>query len=674
LKLIDLREVNMKIGKFEKGIVFGIVVLFVGASVLPNIGAENKSDFELTLSDDPLVEPLFTGETYFIMLSNYSDSGEGNVWSVQMRFDSEEEIVESEFDDATLPLITDEWVEIKINIDLDTDGLEMYYDGDLLFEKNWTDEPTGGGTGILNIAAVDLFANSASTVYYDDISLSKVGVGTLWSEDFDSYEDGSSMHGQGGWKGWENDENYTANVTSANSRSSPHSVDIANNSDLVHEYSGYTSGEYVYVAWMYIPENVAPYEPSNPDPSNGAIDVSPLTNLSWTGGDPNDDNVTYNVFLEAGDSTPDVLVSENQTGTSYDPDLDFGTTYYWQIVAYDEKNLYTMGPIWSFTTRTNYAPLEPTDPSPANGSIDNEINEILSWTGGDPDGDDVTYDILFGTSSPPQKIVSNQSETSYDPGILEFDTTYYWQIISWDIFEYSTEGPIWSFTTEENQPPYEPSDPDPPDESTDISIDEILKWTGGDPNSGDTVTYDVYFGTSSPPPLVDEDLTQTAYDPGTMELGITYYWQIVSEDSQAETTDGPIWSFTTEEEPNDPPTAPEIDGPDTGKAGIELCWTFHSDDPNGHQVKYIIDWGDEDSDETSFNNPCTPVEACHTYDEDGTYIITASAEDEKGAESGENTFEVTIPRNRKVFHLIIQRFFDRYPNIFSLFRYLFVLY
>lgn len=661
----------MKIGKFKKGLVLGIIVLFVGASGMPFIGAENISEYELMDSNKSLVEPLFSGESYFIMLSNYSDSGTDDIWAVQMRFDSELEIVESEFDEETLPLITDEWVEIKINIDLDTDWLEMYYDGDLLYEKNWTAEPNGGGNGILNIAAVDLFANSASTVYYDDLSLSKVGEGVLWSEDFDSYEDGSSMHGQGGWKGWYNDSSYTANVTSAKSRSSPHSVDIVNDSDLVHEYSGYTSGEYVYIAWMYIPENLPPNEPSDPDPSDGATDVSPFTNLSWTGGDPNDDNVTYNVFLEEGDSTPDVLVSENQTGTSYDPDsLDFGTTYYWQIVAYDEKNLSATGPVWNFTIRTNDAPNEPSNPSPADGSIDNEINVVVSWTGGDPDGDTVLYDVYYGTTSPPPQVVSNQSGTSYDPGLLEFDTTYYWQIVSWDIFDFSATGPLWSFSTEENAPPFAPTAPDPPDGATDVSIDELLTWTGGDPNVGDSVTYDVYFGTSSPPPLADEDLTQTAYDPGTMELGTTYYWQIVSEDSQGETTTGPEWSFTTEDEPNEAPTAPDIDGPDKGKAGVELCWTFHSDDPNGHEVKYIIDWGDGTSEETGFNPSCTPVEVCHTYEEDGTYTITASAEDERGATSADSTFEVTIPRGRAGFHPLILRFFERFPNLFPVLRYL----
>jgi len=665
----------MKNVLFGKGIVVGIVILFVGAGVIPCFGREDISNCELMVSNEPLVQPLFTGESYFIMLSNYSDTGVGNHWAVQIRFDDEDKIVESENDGKTLPLVTDKWVELKISIDLDSDWMEMYYDGDLLHEKNWTAGWNNQYDGFLNIAAVDLYANSAYNVYYDDISLEEVEGSVAWSDNFDSYEDKSSMHGQGGWKGWYNDSQYTAYVSSNKSRSSPHSVDIANNSDLVHEYSGYTSGKYYYIAWMYIPENLPPYEPSDPDPSDGATDVTIYTNLSWTGGDPNDDNVTYNVFFEEGDETPDVLVSENQTGTSCDPgDLEFGVTYYWQIVAYDEIGLSATGPIWSFSTRTNDAPYTPSDPSPGDGSIDNEIIVDLSWSGGDPDGDEVTYDIYFGASSPPPKVVSNQSSTSYDPGILEFDTTYYWQIVSWDIFDYSAVGPEWSFSTEENLPPYEPSDPDPPNGATDVSVNDILTWTGGDPNIGDIVTYDVYFGTSTPPPLVDEDLTQTAYDPGTMELGRTYYWQIVAEDTQGESTTGPIWSFTTEEEPNEPPTAPDIDGPSSGKPGKEICWTFHSDDPNDHQVKYIIDWGDGDSEETGFNPPCTPVEVCHTYEEDGTYTITASAEDEKGAKSGESTFEVTIPRARAASSLFILRLFERFPNLLPILRYFLKLY
>ena len=114
-----------------------------------------------------------------------------------------------------------------------------------------------------------------------------------------------------------------------------------------------------------------------------------------------------------------------------------------------------------------------------------------------------------------------------------------------------------------------------------------------------------------------------------MDLFTTYYWQIVSEDSQGLTTEGSIWSFTTEEKPNEPPTAPDIDGPNKGKSGVKLCWTFHSDDPEENDVKYIIDWGDGNTEETDYYLSCTPAEACHIYEVEGTYVIKAIAEDIK---------------------------------------------
>lgn len=79
--------------------------------------------------------------------------------------------------------------------------------------------------------------------------------GVSWSENFDSYEVGSSMHGQGGWKGWANDPAATAYVTDVQSHSPSNSVAIELASDLVHEYAGYTSGEWIYTAWQFIPND-----------------------------------------------------------------------------------------------------------------------------------------------------------------------------------------------------------------------------------------------------------------------------------------------------------------------------------------------------------------------------------------------------------------------------------
>jgi len=77
--------------------------------------------------------------------------------------------------------------------------------------------------------------------------------GVSWEDNFDSYATGSQMHGQGGWKGWDNNPAYGALTSAAQAHSGSNSVAIAGSSDLVHEYSGITSGQWAYTAWQYIP-------------------------------------------------------------------------------------------------------------------------------------------------------------------------------------------------------------------------------------------------------------------------------------------------------------------------------------------------------------------------------------------------------------------------------------
>ncbi|GAH07397.1 unnamed protein product, partial [marine sediment metagenome] len=176
----------------------------------------------------------------------------------------------------------------------------------------------------------------------------------------------------------------------------------------------------------------------------------------------------------------------------------------------------------------NSPPYVPSIPDPEDGATDVDINANLSWTGGDPDlGDMVTYDVYFGTSSPPLQVIGNQPGTVYDPGTMSYSTQYYWTIVVWDNHGASTEGPIWNFTTgaQPNNPPYVPSIPNPEDGATDVDINANLSWTGGDQDSGDMVTYDVYFGTSSPPLQVIGNQSGTSYDPGTMSYNMQYYWQ-----------------------------------------------------------------------------------------------------------------------------------------------------
>jgi hypothetical protein len=113
----------------------------------------------------------FSGISYFILLNTYNNAGPYN-WSCEVLFNSAG-YVQSDFDGGQLPLITGRWVQIRVEIDLDADIQTFYYDNAVLYSKSWVEGVTGGG--VVNIAAVDLYANGASPIYYDDMSLSPGG-------------------------------------------------------------------------------------------------------------------------------------------------------------------------------------------------------------------------------------------------------------------------------------------------------------------------------------------------------------------------------------------------------------------------------------------------------------------------------------------------------------------
>ena len=106
---------------------------------------------------------------------------------------------------------------------------------------------------------------------------------------------------------------------------------------------------------------------------------------------------------------------------------------------------------------------------------------------------------------------------------------------------------------ETNQAPSEPADPSPADQAEDQSTDTDISWAAStDPDPEDTVTYKVYFGTSSA--LTDPvatGYTPTTYDPGTLKCNATYYWKIVACDNNEGCTEGPVWRFSTPSVPGD---------------------------------------------------------------------------------------------------------------------------
>lgn len=124
-----------------------------------------------TLTAWQFIPSGFTGQSYFIVLNQYDAGGAGNNWSVQVYFDPVSSLIVNDGTATALPvsIVTNAWVELRLEIDLENDLQEFYYNDQLLYQGSWSNGVSGAG--ITSIGAINLFANGASSVYYDDISL-----------------------------------------------------------------------------------------------------------------------------------------------------------------------------------------------------------------------------------------------------------------------------------------------------------------------------------------------------------------------------------------------------------------------------------------------------------------------------------------------------------------------
>jgi hypothetical protein len=178
-------------------------------------------------------------------------------------------------------------------------------------------------------------------------------------------------------------------------------------------------------------------------------------------------------------------------------------------------------------------PLAAANPSPANAAINVSLTPTLSWTAG---VGATSHDVYFGVFNP-GTFRGNQAGTTFSPGTLSANTTYYWRIDEKNASGTIT-GTVWSFTTVP-PPPGQASNPVPASAATYVGATTDISWTAG---AGAT-SHDVYFGTTNPPTF-RVNQTGTTYDTGTMANNTTYYWRI-DEKNSGSTVTGVVWSFTT---------------------------------------------------------------------------------------------------------------------------------
>jgi hypothetical protein len=176
-----------------------------------------------------------------------------------------------------------------------------------------------------------------------------------------------------------------------------------------------------------------------------------------------------------------------------------------------------------------------------------------------------SYDVYFGSTNPPP-FLANTTSTTRSLSALSASTTYYWNVVAKNASQSAASG-TWSFTTA-TAAPAAPTLVSPANAATGVATNTSLNWNSA---SGAT-SYDVYFGSTNPPPLVT-NTTNLTYAPA-ISNGITYYWRIAAKNSGGTTTSS-TYTFSTAAAPTGPGVPPLVYPSNVGTGvplNVTLSW------------------------------------------------------------------------------------------------------
>jgi len=177
-----------------------------------------------------------------------------------------------------------------------------------------------------------------------------------------------------------------------------------------------------------------------PNPDDGAESVDVEVQLNWTKGFGSILHTVY--FGDNFDEVSNAAGGLPQGNTTYSPGtLKMAKTYYWRVDEFEPPTTHT-GDVWSFTTEGAVVAL-----NPANGAVDVTQTPTLTWA----PGFGTSHEIYFGTDADSLELKGsgNLGSESYEPGQLEWNTTYYWRVDEANSTNSDSPwtGPLWSFST-----------------------------------------------------------------------------------------------------------------------------------------------------------------------------------------------------------------------------------
>jgi hypothetical protein len=353
------------------------------------------------------------------------------------------------------------WHFFSVVINRITNKLDVYLDGDL---------HNGGGTG--NITTVGSIASLTTFKLYggingkqDDFTVSTTIRDANWIKtSYINQNDPDSFYSVG----TEEQDQYTLTITVDGQGNVTKDPDL-----LTYPYgtnvtlTAYPDADWSFDHWSgdltgdLNPASILIDEDKEVTATFILLDTTPVAINDTSTVLENSSNTTIdalaNDYDPDGDNLTITTVTQPLHGTS---SQDGAYIYYTPLASYTGSDSFTYtitdgqdgnasATVFITVIPPNTPPYKPSNPTPQSGMTNVSITTDLGWIGGDPDPDDtVTYTIYFGTTPSPGLIESNHSTATYDLGILAYDTTYYWRIVSWDSHGASNGGSLWSFTTQ----------------------------------------------------------------------------------------------------------------------------------------------------------------------------------------------------------------------------------
>jgi len=281
----------------------------------------------------------------------------------------------------------------------------------------------------------------------------------------------------------------------------------------------------------------------------------------------------------------------------------------------------------------NRPPDTPSITGPGSGVVN--VSYSYNITGTDPDSDQISYTIDWGDGT--------NDTTQFGASGWKASVSHAWKNPgAYNVKAMSIDAKGlqsgWSIPLQvtissppENHPPHPPSVTGPSSGKTGVLMGYEI--SGSDPDS-DQVKYVIDWGDGK------SDTTQLGAS--GWKASVSHAWgspggyEVKAKTIDArglESSWSPPFNVSITSGAGSPPNPPGITGPDTCPVNVSCEYTFTSTDPDNDKIMFVIDWGDNTTEDTDLIASGEQIVSAHVWQVISSFTLKAKARDSTGLES-----------------------------------------